>query len=64
MEESYRGYRIIHDFGQMVRIINEGKGAIPTVLRGSYTNRTFARKGIDVYLEEKGVKDGKADSGS
>jgi hypothetical protein len=64
MEEEYRGYRIVHDFGQMVRIINEGKGAIPAILRGSYTNRTFAKKSIDVYLEGKDIKDGKANSGS
>lgn len=60
----YKGYRLSLDNFNQVHVMNAGKGALPMCLRGVYTNAKFARQAIDGYLDSKGVKDGKAGSGS
>lgn len=59
----YNGYKIDIDgvYGYF-NIKPIGKGSVPIQLRGTYTTRVFAQKGIDAYLSEKGNKNGKAES--
>lgn len=64
MEQEYKGYRLVPDYGNMIRITQIGKGMVPVSLRGSYTSRGFAMMAVDDYLAEKGLKDGKTASGS
>lgn len=56
----YKGYAIVGDgtFGnKLIKAI--GKGALPKVLKGSFTNHQHAARAIDLYLGNKGDKDGK-----
>ena len=64
MEQDYKGYRLVPDFGNMIKIIQSGKGMVPIALRGLFTTRAFAERAVDDYLDLKDVKDGKTNSGS
>lgn len=59
----YKGYKIESDktFGHKV-IKSIGKGALPKVLGGSYTNTRQAELAVDRYLASKGSKDGESKS--
>lgn len=50
----YRGYFIEGDgtFGMKV-IKNKGSGALPVLLKGSYTKAVMAQADIDIYLLRK-----------
>lgn len=60
----HRGYRVTVGQFNMVEITNMGKGMVPTILRGGFTNFNFAKQAIDTYLDTKEAKDGKTSSGS
>lgn len=54
----YKGFLIESDGTFSMRKIKPiGKGSVPMVLRGSYTNTAFAMQAIDAY---KDGSDGKA----
>lgn len=59
----YKDYKIVADgvYGYF-NIKPVGKGSVPIQLRGTYTSRVFAQKGIDAYLSEKGKKNVKVES--
>lgn len=59
----YKDYKIVGDgtFGNL-HIKGEGKGALPMVLRGSFTNYVNAKRAIDSY--RKAVNNGKGKSTS
>lgn len=59
----YKGYELRRGGAHMFTIHSIGKGALPKMLEGGYTNASFAHKAIDAYLEYKGVKDAKTNSG-
>jgi hypothetical protein len=65
MDESdmeYKGYNLKAAEGfSMIEIKSIGQGPAPAPLRGFYTNREIAMKGIDTYLAStnKGVDNGK-----
>lgn len=62
MEEEYKGYAIVGDGKYGYKEIKPvGKGSVHMSLRGSYTTAYMAKRDIDRYLTEKGVKDGKAE---
>ena len=66
MSQEYKNYEIYPDgtFG-MKHIKNLGSGAVPVVLRGSYSNYLEAQKSIDKYLlEKKGKGNGKTSRAS
>lgn len=54
----YKGYKIEGDgtFGH--KIIKAMKGALPNVLKGSFTNHEFAKKAINAVVDAKEIKDG------
>lgn len=56
----HRGYKIEPDktFGNKV-IKQNGSGALPKALRGSFTNHKQAASAIDIYLASKGNKNAK-----
>lgn len=60
----YRGYRMTIGPFNMVEVSNLGKGMVPTILRGDFTNYSFAKQAIDTYLDVKESKDGKTSNGS
>lgn len=60
----HRGYRLTVGEFNMVEITNMGKGMVPVVLRGGFTNYNFAKQAVDTYLDVKGDKDAKTSSGS
>jgi hypothetical protein len=59
MIDEYKGYKIESDgtFG-MKRIRSIGKGSLPQMLKGHFSNTGMARRSIDVYLAQKGNKNG------
>lgn len=55
----YRGYNIELDGTFGLRSIKSiGSGALPKVLRGSYTKQDFAERDIDLYLDSKESSNG------
>ena len=64
MEFEYKGYRLVPDYGNLLKVINSGKGMVPNALRGSFTSRGAAQQAVDDYLEEKALRDGKTNSNS
>lgn len=59
MSEEYKGFKLMSDGTFSLTLIKPiGKGSVPKELRGSYTNKTMARKAID--LVERGKSNGKA----
>jgi hypothetical protein len=61
----YKGFDIIGDgtFGMKV-IKAVGKGSVPMLLRGSYSNDRFAQHAVDVHLSNKEKGNGKRTKGS
>lgn len=59
LRTEHKGFKIVPDgtFGNKV-ITREGKGAMPKVLGGSFTNHKQASNAIDAYLDSKGTKNG------
>lgn len=56
----YRGYKIEGDgtFGQ--KIIKSLKGALPNALKGSFTTVEFAKRSINILVDDKEQKDAPA----
>lgn len=63
IKREYKGYEIANDmtFGHKV-IKSVGKGALPKLLQGSFTNTRQAEIAIDSYLGKKGTKDGESNA--
>ena len=61
--KEYKGYSIEGDgtFGMKV-IKSIGKGALPKLLKGSFSNHRVAENAIDSYLNGKGDKNAKENS--
>lgn len=58
----YKGYAIENHGTYSQKVIKPlGKGSVHLSLRGAYTNESFAKRAIDVYIGEKVETDGKAD---
>lgn len=63
MELEYRGYLIKGDGTHGLKNIHSiGQGALPKVMKGSFTNFNFAKQAIDGYLKNKEVKNAKTSS--
>lgn len=59
----YNGYKIEGDGSYGHKVIKSlSKGALPMVLRGTFTNFQFAKKAIDRVVAEKEVVNGKSTS--
>ena len=54
--DEYKGYKLVNGFGSMVEIKALGKGKVSVKLSGSYTSQTEARKAVDKFVSENGVK--------
>ena len=63
IKRKYNGYEIANDqtFGHKV-IKAIGKGALPKLLKGSFTNTREAEIAIDRYLGTKGTKNGESNA--
>lgn len=53
----YRGYKIESDMTYGHKIIKSLKGALPNALKGSFTNIEFAKRSINLIVDEKELKD-------
>lgn len=56
----YRGYKIEPDGTYGHKVIKSTKGPLPNLLKGSYTNHEFAKRAINLVVDEKEAKDGPA----
>ena len=58
MNVEYSGYMVVNDgtYGNL-EIRSIGKGALPNILKGSFTKHGFATQAIDSYISKNKVKD-------
>jgi len=53
-EVLYRDYKIVSSGKPFSLVIKPvGRGSVPSDLKGSYTNSTFAMQKIDAFLDKK-----------
>lgn len=52
----YRGYKIEPDGTYGHKVIRSFKGALPNSLKGTFTTYEFAKRAINLVVDEKGAK--------